>query len=90
MLLLANSCNFLQETTRHKHMTTMISEVYEAFLAANVPGDKARKAAEALSAESLATKSDIHEVKTELRLVKWMVGLAIIVNVIPMLRSLFG
>ena len=40
-------------------MTTMISEVYEAFLSVGVPKDVARKAAEALSSESLATKSDI-------------------------------
>jgi hypothetical protein len=52
----------------------MISEVYEAFRAANVPEDKARKAVEALSAESLATKQDIQEVKAILRLHQWMIG----------------
>ena len=40
-------------------MATMISEVYEAFRSAGVPDDKARAAAEALSADHLATQSDI-------------------------------
>lgn len=55
-------------------MTTMISEVYDAFIAANVPPDKARKAAEALSAESLATKQDIIRVERELAVMRWMIG----------------
>ena len=55
-------------------MTTMISEVYDAFRAANVPEDKARKAAEALSAESLATKQDVQEIKAILRVHQWMIG----------------
>jgi hypothetical protein len=40
-------------------MATMISEVYDAFRSAGVPEDKARAAAEALSADQLATKADI-------------------------------
>jgi len=40
-------------------MATMISEVYDALRSACVPDDKARAAAEALSADQLATKSDI-------------------------------
>ena len=44
-------------------MTTMISEVYSAFRTAGVPEQDARKAAEALPAENLATKNDITEVK---------------------------
>ena len=62
-------------------MTTMISEVYKAFITAGVPQDKARQAAEALSAENLATKSDvdlldkrIDGVQAEINLLKWMVG----------------
>ena len=47
-------------------MTTMISEVYSAFRTAGVPEQDARKAAEALSAENLATKNDITEVKQEI------------------------
>lgn len=55
-------------------MTTMISEVYEAFRAANVPEDKARRAAEALSAENLATTTDASEIKATLRLHPWMIS----------------
>ena len=55
-------------------MTTMISEVFEAFRAAGVPEDKAREAAEALSAENLATKSDINDLKAGHRLLRWMIG----------------
>ncbi len=61
-------------------MTTMISEVYEAFRAAGVPEDKARLAAEALSSESLATKTDIARLDKELTLLKWMVGLNITIT----------
>ena len=46
-------------------MTTMIFEVFEAFRAAGVPEDKAREAAEALSAENPATKSDINDLKSD-------------------------
>ena len=49
-------------------MATMITEVYDAFLAGGAPEAKARKAAEALSSESLSTKGDI--VKTEGRLAR--------------------
>ena len=68
-------------------MTTMISEVYSAFRTAGVPEEEARKAAEALSAESLATKNDIVDVKRELAVVKWMLGVVIAAQVFPLLRS---
>ena len=47
-------------------MATMISEVYNAFLAGGTPEAEARKAAEALSSENLSKKGDIAEVKEEL------------------------
>lgn len=66
-------------------MTTMISEIYEAFLSAGVPEEKARKAAEALSAENLATKQDINRIEKELveyrgrfNLLQWMIGFNLI------------
>lgn len=49
----------------------------------------ARKAAEALSEESLATKSDIAEIKAELKIIKWMLALVIVVTVIPALKAVF-
>ena len=69
-------------------MTTMISEVYSAFRTAGVPEEEARKAAEALSAESLATKNDIADIKRELAVVKWMLGIVIAAQVLPLLRSI--
>ena len=68
-------------------MTTMISEVYSAFRTAGVPEEEARKAAEALSAESLAPASDMVDVKRELTVVKWLLGIVIAAQVLPLLRS---
>ena len=69
-------------------MTTIISEVYSAFRTAGVPEEEARKAAEALSAENLATKNDIADVKRELTVVKRMLGIVIAAQVLPILRSI--
>jgi len=59
----------------------MISEVYKAFIVAGVPEEDAREAAEALSAENLATKSDVQRLETrvdgiaaQVNLLRWMVG----------------
>lgn len=69
-------------------MTTMISEVYEAFRAAGVPEEQARKAAEALSAESIATKGDVARIERDLAVLKWMVGVVIAATVVPLLKQL--
>ena len=62
-------------------MTTMISELYEALVDAGATEEKAREAAVALSAENLATKKDIDEVRGHIHrlelnmaVLKWMVG----------------
>lgn len=47
-------------------MSLMISEVYDAFRSVGVADDKARAAAEALSADQLATKTDIGRVEREI------------------------
>jgi hypothetical protein len=47
-------------------MSLMISEVYEAFRSVGIADDKARAAAEALSADQLATKTDIGRVEREI------------------------
>lgn len=63
-------------------MATMISEVYDAFIAAGAPEDKARKAAEALADyENRFTKID-----AELVILKWMVGFAVALNVAILVR----
>ncbi len=69
-------------------MTSMISEVYSAFRKAGVPEEEAKQAAEALSAESTATKSDIDDIKRELSVVKWMLGIVIAAQVLPLLRAI--
>ncbi len=71
-------------------MTTMISEVYEAFCVAGVPEEKARKAAEALSSESLATKGDVIRIERELAVIKWMVGLVIAGVATQILKGFFA
>ena len=52
-----------------------------------MPEEEARKAAEALSAENLATKNDIADVKRELAVLKWMLGIVIAAQVLPLLRA---
>lgn len=64
-------------------MTTMISEVYFAFKKAGVPENDARLAAEAFSAESLVTKGDIRKLDKELLIIKWMLGLIIAIQTMP-------
>ena len=71
-------------------MGTMITEVYEAFVKAGCPDDAAKKAAEALSSEQLATKFDIVKIEKELIVIKCMLGVVLVAVVIPILRSIFG
>jgi hypothetical protein len=70
-------------------MATMISELYDAFRSAGVPEDKARAAAEALSEEQIATKTDIAKLEKELLVIKWILGLVIVAVVIPLLKPFF-
>jgi hypothetical protein len=58
-------------------MATMIAEVYDAFVAAGAPEEKARKAAEAVAAfESRFGQIENRFLKLEgdLNLLKWMAG----------------
>jgi hypothetical protein len=50
-------------------VATMISEVYDAFLAAGAPEDKARKAAEAI-----ASYNRFGRIERGLAVLKWMTG----------------
>jgi outer membrane murein-binding lipoprotein Lpp len=51
-------------------MSTMISEVYEAFLSIGIASDKARKAAEALYEQGVnALRSDLTTVKMDVQIV---------------------
>jgi hypothetical protein len=52
-------------------MATMISEVYDAFIASGAPEDKAREAAEAM----VAYEGRFNKIEGDLNLLKWMNGL---------------
>lgn len=70
----------------------MISEVYDAFLAAGAPEDKARKAAETLAnydSQFSRIDGDLIKIQSELVLVKWMVGFGIAMNVAILTRLFF-
>ena len=69
-------------------MTTMIAELYEALVDAGASEGKAKEAAQVLSTENLATKSDIAELDQRLStkivkldrdmaVMKWMLGAAL-------------
>lgn len=57
-------------------MATMITEVYDAFKAAGVDDEKARKAAEAIA----TYENKFQEMKTEFQVIKWMVGTNIVLT----------
>ena len=76
-------------------MSTMIVEVYNAFRKAGVPEKEAQDAAEALSNETTATKADIQvverkmiEINGEIKIIKWMIGLVIVIDAIPFLKNI--
>ncbi len=54
-----------------------------AMMAAGSPDDKSRAAATAMS-------TDILEMKRDVNLLKWMVGLNIAVSMIPALKAILG
>ena len=51
-------------------MATMISEVYDAFVSAGAPEDKARKAAEAIA----NYETRFARIESDLAVLKWMTG----------------
>ena len=66
-------------------MATMISETYDAFIAAGAPEDKARKAAEALA----DYENRFNRLDAELIVLKWMVGFGIALNIAILTRLFF-
>jgi hypothetical protein len=70
----------------------MISEVYDAFVAAGTPEDKARKAAEALANFDQRfdrVEREMLRGQAELILLKWMVGFVIALDVAILIRVFF-
>jgi len=58
-------------------MSTMISEVYDAFIASGAPEDKARKAAEAVAAfdhRFSKIEGEPGGIRGDINLLKWMNG----------------
>ena len=56
-------------------MSMMNMELYDALISVNVPETKARKAAMSiLGQDQVATKADIAEIKADIHVLKWMVG----------------
>jgi len=70
-------------------MSTLIIEVYEAFLSAGVPEDKARAAAKAMADDQSATKGDIAKLDKEIAIVKWMLGVVIAGVTALLLKAFF-
>jgi hypothetical protein len=67
----------------------MVTELYDALIAAGAPEEKARAAAQAMSEESLATKADIARLERELSVVKWMTS-AIVAGVVSLMLKAFA
>ncbi len=66
-------------------MSTMITEVYDAFIAAGAPEDKAKAAAKALADYD----SRFNKVEADLLLLKWMVGF-VLAGVISIVAKSFS
>jgi len=65
-------------------MATMNAEVYDALIAAGSPEDKARDAAAAVATNDSATA----ELRSDVKLLKWMVGVNIAATVGVLLKLL--
>ncbi|WP_089725115.1 integrase [Candidatus Thiosymbion oneisti] len=65
-------------------MSTMITEVYEAFISAGADDEKAKVAAQALA----DYESRFNRIDSDLRILKWMVG-AILAGVVSLIIKSF-
>jgi hypothetical protein len=86
-------------------MAQMVSEVYDALRSVNVPEDKARKAAEALAVPDMGKvydirfdkidsdiavlKAEVAALKTDVTLMKWMLGIVLAMSAGILARLLF-
>ena len=72
-------------------MSTIPVELYKALQKAGVPETEAEAAAKSVwSNNQLATKADTARIEGELKLVKWMLALVIVVLVVPIIKDFFG
>ncbi len=65
-------------------MSAIVKEVYDAFLDAGVAEEKASAAAKAVADYD----ARFNKIEADLLILKWMVGLVIIVEVLPLLKGL--
>ncbi len=73
-------------------MSTMITEVYEAFISAGAPEDKAKAAAKAVAeydSRFNRIDSDLALVKAEMVVLKWMLGFVLAGVVSLVMKSYF-
>jgi hypothetical protein len=66
-------------------VATMISEVYDAFIAAGTPEDKARRAAEAIA----SYENRFARIATDLAVLKWMTGTTLAGVVALVIKTFF-
>jgi len=66
-------------------VSAIVKEVYDAFLEAGVSDEKATEAAKAIANYD----ARFNKIEADLLLLKWMVGLVIVVEIAPLLKSLF-
>ena len=66
-------------------MSAIVKEVYDAFREAGVSEEKATEAAKAIA--DFDTR--FAKLEADLLVLKWMVGLVIVAEVLPLLKSLF-
>ena len=73
-------------------MSTMITEVYEAFISAGAPEDKAKAAARAVAeydSRFNRIDSDLALVKAEMVVLKWMLGFVLAGVVSLVMKNFF-
>jgi hypothetical protein len=66
-------------------MSTMNSEIYSALIEAGASEEKAKAAAVSVT----DYEKDMNEVKSELKVIKWGIGLIIAAEVMPIMKSFF-
>lgn len=74
-------------------MSTMITEVYEAFISAGAPEDKAKAAARAVAeydSRFNRIDSDLALVKPEMVVLKWMLGFVLAGVVSLVMKNFFA
>ena len=67
-------------------MTTIVKEVYDAFISAGVDPEMAEKASSAL----IEHRTELEDVKRDLLLLKWMVGYIVAISTSVALKMLFS